>query len=68
MLGADWVLDQNCNLWLTEVQQSFGMRFDDPLKRRILPELFDETIQIVSEIVNEKTSEPASVKKFVRIV
>ncbi len=68
LLGADWVLDDNCNLWLTEVQQNFGMRFDDPLKKRILPELVDETIQIVSEIVNEKTSEPRAVKKFVRIV
>lgn len=67
LLGADWVLDQDCRLWLTEVQQSFGMRIDDPLKNRILPELFDETIQIVSEIVHEKTSEPTSVKKFVRI-
>lgn len=67
LLGADWVLDQNGKLWLTEVQQSFGMKFDDPLKNRILPPLFDETIQIVSEIVNETTTEPKSVNKFVRI-
>ncbi len=67
LLAADWVLDENSNLWLTEVQQSFGVRFDDPLKKRILPELFDETIQVVNEIVKERTTEPEAVKKFVRV-
>jgi len=68
MFGADWVLDENLNPWLSEVQRGPGLKFADPLKKVLLPNVIDETIDIVYEThkAKDKDSEPDCVKKYIR--
>ncbi len=59
MMGADWVIDEDLNVWLTEIQKGPALKFGDPVKAELIPDLLDETIRIVSEImVRRANKEP----------
>ena len=67
LLAADWVLDDSNRLWLTEVQQNFGMRADDPVKQQLLPTLLEETVELVRRAMHGRGHERAADTRFIRI-
>ncbi len=48
--GADFILDDKLNPWLSEVQKSPGLSFDDPIKEKIIPPMLEEGILIALEV------------------
>jgi hypothetical protein len=48
--GADIIFDDQLHPWLTEVQGGPGLDFDDPIKRKVIPAMLNETAAIMFEI------------------
>ncbi len=48
--GADLILDENLNPWLTEIQKGPGLSFHDPVKRHVIPPMLGEAARIAFEI------------------
>ena len=56
LFGSDFILDNKLKPWLTEVQKGPGLSFSDPIKAKIIPEMFQEAIDIVLEIKEKRKS------------
>jgi|TARA_B110000211_G_scaffold199588_1_gene230079 hypothetical protein len=56
LFGSDFILDNKLKPWLTEVQKGPGLSFSDPIKAKIIPEMFQEAIDIVLEIKEKRNS------------
>ena len=54
LYGADLILDDTLNPWLTEIQEGPGLNFDDYIKRRVIPPLVQEAVQIAFEVRRRK--------------
>ena len=50
LYGADLILDDALNPWLTEIQEGPGLNFDDYIKRRVIPPMIQEAVQIAFEV------------------
>jgi hypothetical protein len=44
--GADVILDASLKPWLTEIQKNPGLSHQDPVKRKVIPEMLREAIEI----------------------
>lgn len=44
LFGADFIIDQSANVWLSEIQLNPGMSASDPVKRHLIPELVGSAI------------------------
>jgi len=53
LFGMDTILDEDLNVWLTEIQFSPGLSLDHSIKVKLMPEIVKATTEIVLEI-NEK--------------
>ena len=54
LFGADIIFDDRLHPWLTEVQRSPGLSFDDPVKRELIPAVLNEAVAIVLEVQRRK--------------
>ena len=54
--GADFIIDEQLNPWLTEIQKGPGLSLDDEIKQRVLPPMLLGAISIVLEILELKRS------------
>lgn len=54
LFGADIILDDRLQPWLTEVQKGPGLSMDDPIKKRVIPSMITETVSIVHEIQTKR--------------
>ncbi len=50
LLGMDTILDADLRPWLTEIQVGPGVSLDSPTKRRIIPRMLREMVNIVLEV------------------
>jgi len=50
VFGADIILDENLNPWLTEIQKGPGLSFDDEVKRHVIPPMLGEAARIAFEV------------------
>lgn len=60
LFGADIILDDQLNPWLTEVQKGPGLSLDDPVKRDVLPAMLAESL-VLAEAARLKTLLPQTV-------
>lgn len=73
LYGADIIMDDKLNPWLTEIQKGPGLSLDDPVKVRIIPPMLAEAANIMFEIrrkriARESLSNLESVQNFIPIV
>jgi hypothetical protein len=54
LFGADVILDDTLRPWLTEIQKGPGLSYDDPVKKRLVPNMLGEAARIVLEIRKRK--------------
>ncbi|MCH9743374.1 MAG: tubulin--tyrosine ligase family protein [Gammaproteobacteria bacterium] len=47
LYGADFILDEQLNPWLTEVQVGPGLSHSDPIKQHVVVDMFQEVIRIM---------------------
>lgn len=53
--GADIILDDNLNPWLTEIQKGPGLSFrGDPVKQHVIPPMLGEATKLAFEIRNRR--------------
>lgn len=69
LYGADFILDKSLNPWLAEIQKGPGLDFSDPIKKALIPPMFQEAINIVLEVqkktrAKENLAKLDSVKHF----
>ncbi len=50
LYGADVILDENLNPFISEIQIGPGLSFSDPIKRNIIPPMLGEAANIMFEI------------------
>jgi len=50
LYGADLILDDQLQPWLTEIQKGPGIDFDAPVKKTLIPEMLEESIRIMLEL------------------
>lgn len=54
VFGADLIIDENLNPWLSEVQEAPGLNFSDAVKRDVIPAMLGEAARIVMEVRNRR--------------
>ena len=54
LYGADIILDDALNPWLTEIQKSPGLSYSDAIKQQVIPPMIGETFNIINEIRQRK--------------
>jgi len=59
VFGADLIIDENLNPWLSEVQEAPGLNFDDAVKRDVIPPMLGEAARIVLDVRNRRFSNRA---------
>eukprot|EP00755_Sulcionema_specki_P008419 Sspe_Gene.40900::Locus_19748_Transcript_1_1_Confidence_1.000_Length_1440::g.40900::m.40900/K16599/TTLL1; tubulin polyglutamylase TTLL1 len=52
LFGADFILDRDMNVYLTEVQQGPGLSFGDPVKHTILRNVLKGTVELAYKMLN----------------
>ncbi len=50
LYGVDLILDENLKMWVSEVQKGPGLSHVDPVKKRVIPPMFEEAIRIQFEV------------------
>lgn len=50
VFGADLIIDDNLNPWLSEVQKGPGLSFSDPVKSEVIPPMLGEAARIAFEM------------------
>jgi len=54
LYGADFIIDENLDPWLTELQRGPGLSYSDPIKRRVIPALFEQITSMLFELQRAK--------------
>jgi len=54
LYGADFILDDTLYPYLTEIQKGPGLSYNDEIKKRVIPPMLQEAVQIVLEIQKRK--------------
>ena len=54
LYGADYIIDNQLNPWLTEIQLGPGLSHSDSVKRRVVPDMLRETAEIALEVQSRK--------------
>ena len=50
LYGADITMDQNQNVWITEIQKGPGMQIDNEVKKKMVMSMFNEMFLLIGEI------------------
>ena len=53
-MGADFIVDRNLNVWLTEAQNSPGLLLESPWKAKFHDELIPSALEIVEEVIDKQ--------------
>jgi hypothetical protein len=56
LYGADFIMDNDLNVWLTEIQIGPGLNMGDRTKTALINDMFSEAIRIVLEVRDRKLS------------
>ena len=56
LFGADFIVDDTLNPYLTEIQTGPGLSHDDPVKAAIMPHVINEAAQLAVDVHRFKTS------------
>ncbi len=54
LYGVDMIVDDALKVWLTEIQKGPGLSYSDPVKKRLIPPMFTEAMQIMFEVRRRK--------------
>ena len=54
LMGADFIVDRNLNVWLTEAQDSPGLLHESPWKAKFHDELIPSALEIVEEVTDKQ--------------
>ncbi len=52
--GVDMIVDDTLKVWLTEIQKGPGLSYSNPVKKRLIPPMFNEAVQIMFEVRRRK--------------
>lgn len=54
LYGVDMIVDEALKVWLTEIQKGPGLSYSNLVKKRLIPPMFTEAIQIMFEVRRRK--------------
>jgi hypothetical protein len=54
LMGADFIVDSNLNVWLTEAQDGPGLLHESPWRRQFHDELIPSALEIVEEVTDKQ--------------
>ena len=54
LYGVDMIVDESLKVWMTEIQKGPGLSYSNPVKKRLIPPMFIEAIEIMFEVRRRK--------------
>lgn len=56
LMGADFIVDRDLNVWFTEGQDSPGLLHETTMKRKLNDRLLTATVDIIEEVIDKQYS------------
>ena len=60
LMGGDFIVDADLNVWMTECQSSPGLGQDTPAKRDVLDQILVSTVDILDEVSKSSLSDKST--------